>query len=124
MSSLTARLLCVVGVVLLVGGVGSARGQERPPAATTPAAGATDPRVGLKPGLKDAGQAASNLELVSSLPKPAGFGRVRPDDWRATAGAAARGGSALRSAFMLRLGRVSLNSGSSRNDTSSSLRWP
>ena len=32
-----------------------------------------DPRVGLKPGLKDAGQAARNLELVSSLPKPAGF---------------------------------------------------
>ena len=32
-----------------------------------------DPRVGLKPGLKDAGQAARNLELVSTLPKPPGF---------------------------------------------------
>jgi len=32
-----------------------------------------DPRVGLKPGLHDAGQAARNLELVSSLPKPEGF---------------------------------------------------
>ena len=73
MSSLTARLLCVVGVILLVGGGGAARGQERTPAATAPAASATDPRVGLKPGLKDAGQAARNLELVSSLPKPAGF---------------------------------------------------
>ena len=70
---LTARLLCVVGVILLVGGGGAARGQERTPAATAPAASATDPRVGLKPGLKDAGQAARNLELVSSLPKPAGF---------------------------------------------------
>src|SRR5690349_5917007 len=33
----------------------------------------TDPRVGLKPGLRDAGQAARNMELVASLPKPAGF---------------------------------------------------
>ena len=77
MSSLTARLLCVVGAFLIIdGGVGAgggARGQERTPAATAPAASANDPRVGLKPGLKDAGQAARNLELVSSLPKPAGF---------------------------------------------------
>jgi hypothetical protein len=34
---------------------------------------ASDPRVGLKPGLRDAGQAVRNLELVASLPKPAGF---------------------------------------------------
>ncbi len=32
-----------------------------------------DPRVGLKPGLRDAGKAAWHLELVASLPKPAGF---------------------------------------------------
>jgi hypothetical protein len=32
-----------------------------------------DPRVGLKPGLRDAGQAARNLELVAALPKPEGF---------------------------------------------------
>ena len=32
-----------------------------------------DPRVGLKPGLHDAGQAARNMELVASLPKPEGF---------------------------------------------------
>ena len=70
MSSLTARLLCVVGAILLAGGGGGARGQERTPAATAPAASATDPRVGLKPGLKDAGQAARNMELVASLPKP------------------------------------------------------
>ena len=48
-------------------GQGSARrSSRRPPAAA-------DPRVGLKPGLKNAGQAARNLELVSSLPKPPGF---------------------------------------------------
>src|SRR5262245_34373002 len=34
---------------------------------------ATDPRVGLKAGFQDAGQAASNLTLVASLPKPTGF---------------------------------------------------
>ena len=39
--------------------------QERP--------GSTDPRVGLKPGLRDAGHAARNLELVATLPKPEGF---------------------------------------------------
>jgi hypothetical protein len=32
-----------------------------------------DPRVGLKPGLRNAGQAARHMELVASLPKPAGF---------------------------------------------------
>ena len=34
---------------------------------------AADPRVGLKPGLRDAGHAARNLELVTALPKPEGF---------------------------------------------------
>jgi uncharacterized protein (DUF305 family) len=33
----------------------------------------TDPRVGLKPGFRDAGEAISNLELVAALPKPSGF---------------------------------------------------
>mgnify|MGYP001457194194 CR=1 FL=1 len=32
-----------------------------------------DPRVGLKAGVRDAGQAIRNMELVSSLAKPAGF---------------------------------------------------
>jgi hypothetical protein len=40
--------------------------QERP--ATT-----TDPRVGLKAGLRDAGVAARNIELVKNIPKPEGF---------------------------------------------------
>ncbi|MGI9233612.1 MAG: DUF305 domain-containing protein [Woeseiaceae bacterium] len=33
----------------------------------------SDPRAGLSAGLNDAGQAISNLELLGSLPKPAGF---------------------------------------------------
>src|SRR6056297_2680218 len=32
-----------------------------------------DPRVGLAAGLRDAGEAISNLELLAALPKPAGF---------------------------------------------------
>src|SRR5258707_3188341 len=32
-----------------------------------------DPRIGLKPGLKDAGEAAKNLEKIASLGKPEGF---------------------------------------------------
>ncbi len=32
-----------------------------------------DPRVGLKAGARDAGQAARNMEVVASLPKPQGF---------------------------------------------------
>ncbi len=42
------------------------QGQESAPAAP-------DPRVGLKAGLTDAGQAARGLELVASVPKPPGF---------------------------------------------------
>jgi hypothetical protein len=37
------------------------------------AAQGKDPRVGLKPGFRDAGIAAENLELVVSVPKPEGF---------------------------------------------------
>jgi hypothetical protein len=40
--------------------------QERRPTAT-------DPRIGLKAGLHDAGTAARNMELVASLTKPDGF---------------------------------------------------
>ncbi|MEX1128686.1 MAG: hypothetical protein WEB50_08995 [Vicinamibacterales bacterium] len=42
--------------------------QERPAAPPS-----KDPRVGLKAGLKDAGVAALNMELVTNLPKPPGF---------------------------------------------------
>lgn len=33
----------------------------------------TDPRVALEPGIRDAGEAISNLRLVTAMPKPAGF---------------------------------------------------
>jgi hypothetical protein len=40
---------------------------------TNPRAGSDDPRVGLKAGFYDAGQAAFGLELLATLPKPPGF---------------------------------------------------
>ncbi len=42
-------------------------------AATPQTEPAKDPRVGLKPGFHDAGQAARNMELVVMVPKPEGF---------------------------------------------------
>src|SRR5437879_734169 len=55
-----------VVLVFFVGCVLAAIAQEHP-------AAATDPRFGLKAGLRDGGVAARNLELVKSIPKPEGF---------------------------------------------------
>ena len=40
---------------------------------SNPRAGADDPRVGLKAGLYDAGEAAFGMQLIVTLPKPPGF---------------------------------------------------
>jgi hypothetical protein len=61
MKSAAAGLLCLTTAVLWVGVQG--RAQEKH----------SDPRVGLKAGLKDAGEASRNLERVASMPKPEGF---------------------------------------------------
>jgi hypothetical protein len=45
----------------------AATAQDRPATQTN------DPRVGLKPGFRDAGVAARNMELLANLPKPEGF---------------------------------------------------
>ncbi len=42
-------------------------------AMANPRAPANDPRIGLKPGLYDAGEAAFGLQKVATLPKPPGF---------------------------------------------------
>jgi hypothetical protein len=42
-------------------------------AGSTLVVGAEDPRVGLKPGFRDAGVASRNMELVSTSPRPQGF---------------------------------------------------
>jgi len=66
MISTASRLLCVISVFLWVVVAGHA--QDRPAAPAS-----SDPRVGLKAGLRDAGVAARNMELVSSMSKPEGF---------------------------------------------------
>ena len=64
MRSAAVRGLCLIAV--LVAAVMEGGAQER-------TATSTDPRVGLKAGLRDAGEAARNLERIASTPKPAGF---------------------------------------------------
>ncbi len=66
MRSVATRVLCFSAVLLSLVGVGGAQDRAASQAAN-------DPRVGLKPGLRDAGVAARNMELVSSMPKPEGF---------------------------------------------------
>ena len=69
-----------VAALLVAGVVGHA---QQPPAGGGPAAPANtpappaavsnDPRVGLKPGLRDAGQAVRHMQLITTLAKPRGF---------------------------------------------------
>ena len=59
-----ARLSCVSIIVLVSLAAGLA--QER-------STSSTDPRVGLKAGFHNAGEAARNMEVIASLPKPEGF---------------------------------------------------
>jgi hypothetical protein len=40
---------------------------------SNPRAPADDPRIGLKPGLYDAGEASFGMQLIATLPKPHGF---------------------------------------------------
>ena len=49
--------------------------QDRPAVGKVegPPTSSNDPRVGLKAGFRDAGEAAKNLERIASLPKPEGF---------------------------------------------------
>ena len=81
MNAAAARICSafVMGAAVIAAGAQErpASGKPQTPASGTPQAAAparmSDPRVGLKPGLRDAGRAVRNLELVASLPKPQGF---------------------------------------------------
>ncbi len=64
MRSVAAKVLCVSAVLMSAAIGGYA--QQAPP-------DPKDPRIGLKPGLRDAGVAARNMELVSTMGKPEGF---------------------------------------------------
>jgi hypothetical protein len=55
--------VCLVALGVCASVAGRAQAPASPP----------DPRVGLAPGFRNAGEAARNLQLVASLPKPEGF---------------------------------------------------
>src|SRR5919198_3977257 len=59
----SSRALIHAAVVVSLAACASSGGGNRSTVAPTP-----DPRVGLKPGLKDAGQATWNLKLVNNTP--------------------------------------------------------
>jgi hypothetical protein len=66
MRSTVIRTMCFSALVACAVARGAAQ--------QTPAAPATnDPRVGLKAGFRDAGEAAKNMERIASLPRPEGF---------------------------------------------------
>ncbi len=58
------RILYVCAMFCLLALEGAAQQSPAPP---------NDPRIGLKPGLRDAGEAAKNLERIATLFKPEGF---------------------------------------------------
>jgi hypothetical protein len=74
-ASLLSRLTLALAVSAFLPTLGSGQDKVSAPStvATNPRASSTDPRVGLKAGLYDAGEAASGLVKVASLPKPPGF---------------------------------------------------
>jgi len=70
------RVCSTVTIAMLLVAAAPVAARQRAGADGTaaPRTGASsDPRVGLKPGVRDAGKAARHLELVASMPKPPGF---------------------------------------------------
>jgi hypothetical protein len=68
-----SRGAMMLALVLSVLSPALSSGQNNPSVETNPRSGADDPRVGLKAGLYDAGEAAFGLQRLVSLPKPEGF---------------------------------------------------
>jgi hypothetical protein len=95
-------ILCGAGLMLAAAGIlavpGNAAAQQPPPA-DQPAFtwDASDPRIGLRPGLTDAGMAARNMRLISNVPRPEGFfNPAAPGDLRwANSDLAFRGNHAI-----------------------------
>jgi hypothetical protein len=74
--SVATLSLALIFPVLAIGQTSGQTKAPGPPASTVfsnPRAPADDPRIGLKAGLYDAGEASSGLERLMSLPKPPGF---------------------------------------------------
>jgi len=71
--TLTISLALSAFFPVLCAGQSSAPPAERLSAPSNPRASSKDPRVGLKPGLFDAGEAIFGMVKVASIPKPPGF---------------------------------------------------
>ncbi|HWW85765.1 MAG TPA: hypothetical protein VNZ26_19345, partial [Vicinamibacterales bacterium] len=94
MRSVSIKFLWIVVLSLFVLTAGHA--QQRTDTTPKP-----DPRVGLKAGLHDAGEASFNMERLASLPKPDGFfdpkapaGNPSPPERQPNAASAASGNAA------------------------------
>ena len=72
-SAVSVALAMSVSTALSVSFPAPCAGQSSSSVYTNPRAGADDPRVGLKAGLYDAGEASFGMQRLVSLPKPAGF---------------------------------------------------
>src|SRR6202162_189250 len=70
---LTLSLALSAFFPVLCAGQTSAPASGRLSAPSNPRASSDDPRVGLKAGLYDAGEAAFGMEKLASIPKPPGF---------------------------------------------------
>jgi hypothetical protein len=67
------RILAVAALATLCSAQAPAPAPPKSTVYTNPRAAANDPRIGLKAGLYDAGEAAFGMERLMSLPKPPGF---------------------------------------------------
>jgi hypothetical protein len=77
MKAVDSRIACFCAALIGAVAAGHAQQPERAPVVApegpTAAINMNDPRVGLKPGLRNAGVAARNMELVANMPKPEAF---------------------------------------------------
>jgi hypothetical protein len=75
-STMSSRMALGLAVALTLGVLATQTMQAQSGSGSVyvnPRSGADDPRIGLKPGLYDAGEAAFGLKLVTTQPKPGGF---------------------------------------------------
>jgi hypothetical protein len=73
LSRRTLRFSLAVSALFPILCLGQTKGTAPSTVPSNPRASSDDPRVGLKPGLYDAGEAIFGLVKLASLPKPAGF---------------------------------------------------
>src|SRR5450432_3604485 len=71
--AVTIALALSIVFPVLCSGQTSTPGLSNAPVLSNPRAPSDDPRVGLKGGLYDAGEASFGMQRLATLPKPPGF---------------------------------------------------